>query len=35
MLGFGGAHWSFVFNSEASLDEGEQITDRTGKAPLS
>ncbi len=28
MLGFGGAHWSFVFNSEASLDEGEQITDR-------
>ncbi|MCX6632544.1 MAG: hypothetical protein NTW28_33485, partial [Candidatus Solibacter sp.] len=30
MIGFGGAHWSFVFNSEASLDEGEQITDRTG-----
>jgi uncharacterized protein (TIGR03437 family) len=28
MLGFGGVHWSFVFNSEASLDEGEQITDR-------
>jgi uncharacterized protein (TIGR03437 family) len=28
MIGFGGAHWSFVFNSEASLDEGEQITDR-------
>src|ERR1035441_6077572 len=21
MIGFGGAHWSFVFNSEASLDE--------------
>ena len=30
MLGFGGVHWSFVFNSEASLDEGEQITDRGG-----
>ena len=28
MLGFGGSHWSFVFNSEASLNEGEQITDR-------
>ena len=28
MIGFGGAHWSFVFNSEASLDEGERITDR-------
>ena len=28
MIGYGGAHWSFVFNSEASLDEGEQITDR-------
>ena len=27
MIGYGGAHWSFVFNSEASLDEGEQITD--------
>jgi uncharacterized protein (TIGR03437 family) len=27
MLGFGGVHWSFLFNSEASLDEGEQITD--------
>jgi uncharacterized protein (TIGR03437 family) len=25
MIGFGGAHWSFVFNSEASLEEGEQI----------
>ena len=24
MLGFQGVHWSFVFNSEASLDEGEQ-----------
>jgi len=30
MIGFGGSHWSFVFNSEASLDEGEQITE-TGK----
>jgi hypothetical protein len=30
MIGYGGAHWSFVFNSEASLDEGEQITDRGG-----
>jgi uncharacterized protein (TIGR03437 family) len=28
MLGFGGVHWSFVFNSEASLDEGERIVDR-------
>ena len=28
MIGYGGAHWSFVFNSEASLDEGERITDR-------
>src|SRR5215831_1955725 len=28
MLGYGGVHWSFVFNSEASLDEGEQIADR-------
>ena len=28
MIGYGGSHWSFVFNSEASLDEGEQITDR-------
>ena len=27
MLGFGGVHWSFLFNSEASLDEGEQILD--------
>ena len=32
MLGFGGVHWSFVFNSEASLDEGEQITDRGASA---
>jgi uncharacterized protein (TIGR03437 family) len=30
MIGYGGAHWSFVFNSEASLDEGEQITDLGG-----
>src|ERR1035441_4281831 len=30
MIGFGGAHWSFVFNSEASLDEGEQLTDLGG-----
>jgi uncharacterized protein (TIGR03437 family) len=28
MIGAGGAHWSFVYDSEASLDEGEQITDR-------
>ena len=27
MIGYGGSHWSFVFNSEASLDEGERITD--------
>jgi uncharacterized protein (TIGR03437 family) len=27
MLGYQLSHWSFVFNSEASLDEGEQITD--------
>jgi uncharacterized protein (TIGR03437 family) len=32
MLGFGGVHWSFVFNSEASLDEGEQITNRNTSA---
>jgi uncharacterized protein (TIGR03437 family) len=30
MIGYGGAHWSFVFNSEASLDEGEQLTDLGG-----
>ena len=30
MIGFGGAHWSFVFDSEASLDEGEQIADLGG-----
>jgi uncharacterized protein (TIGR03437 family) len=29
MLGFGGSHWAFTFDSEASLDEGEQIVDRT------
>jgi uncharacterized protein (TIGR03437 family) len=28
MLGYGGSHWSFTFDSEASLDEGEQIVDR-------
>jgi uncharacterized protein (TIGR03437 family) len=28
MLGYGGSHWSFLFDSEASLDEGEQIIDR-------
>jgi uncharacterized protein (TIGR03437 family) len=28
MLGYGGSHWSFLFDSEASLDEGEQIVDR-------
>jgi uncharacterized protein (TIGR03437 family) len=30
MIGYGGAHWSFVFNSEASLDEGEHIDDLGG-----
>jgi uncharacterized protein (TIGR03437 family) len=30
MIGYGGAHWSFVFNSEASLDEGERLTDLGG-----
>ena len=30
MIGYQGVHWSFVFNSEASLDEGEQITDLGG-----
>jgi uncharacterized protein (TIGR03437 family) len=28
MLGFGGSHWSFLFNSEASFLEGEKITDQ-------
>jgi uncharacterized protein (TIGR03437 family) len=28
MIGYQGAHWSFVYDSEASLLEGEQITDR-------
>jgi uncharacterized protein (TIGR03437 family) len=28
MLGYGASHWSFLFDSEASLNEGEQITDR-------
>jgi uncharacterized protein (TIGR03437 family) len=28
MLGYGGVHWSFLFNSEASLVEGERIADR-------
>ena len=28
MIGSGGSHWSFVFNSEASLDEGTQVIDR-------
>jgi len=32
MLGYGGVHWSFVFNSEASLDEGEQIADQGASA---
>ena len=27
MIGYGGAHWSFVYDSEASLDEGEKVTD--------
>jgi len=30
MIGWGGAHWSFVYNSEASLDEGEELTDQGG-----
>jgi len=34
MLGFGGVHWSFVFDSEASLDEGERITDRGAAVSL-
>jgi uncharacterized protein (TIGR03437 family) len=34
MLGYGGSHWSYVFDSEASLDEGEQITDKgAGASP--
>jgi uncharacterized protein (TIGR03437 family) len=34
MLGYGGSHWSFLFDSEASLDEGEQILDRgAGASP--
>jgi uncharacterized protein (TIGR03437 family) len=28
MLGYGGVHWSFVYDSEASLLEGERIADR-------
>jgi uncharacterized protein (TIGR03437 family) len=28
MLGYGGVHWSFLFNSEASLVEGERIADQ-------
>jgi uncharacterized protein (TIGR03437 family) len=32
MLGFQNQHWSFVFNSEASLLEGERIQDRAGSA---
>jgi uncharacterized protein (TIGR03437 family) len=27
MLGYQNAHWSFLFNSEASVDEGERIAD--------
>ncbi len=27
MIGYGGSHWAFVFNSEASLVEGEKIAD--------
>jgi uncharacterized protein (TIGR03437 family) len=30
MLGYQGAHWSFVYDSEASLLEGERITDLGG-----
>jgi len=30
MLGYQGAHWKFVFNSEASLLEGNRIEDRGG-----
>ena len=32
MLGFQLAHWSFLFDSEASLMEGERIADRGGAA---
>jgi uncharacterized protein (TIGR03437 family) len=32
MLGYQNAHWSFVFNSEASLLEGERIVDRASSA---
>ncbi len=28
MIGYGGSHWSFLFNSEASLLEGERILDQ-------
>ena len=28
MLGYGGVHWSFVYDSEASLLEGERIADK-------
>lgn len=28
MIGSGGSHWSFVFNSEASLNEGTTVIDR-------
>jgi uncharacterized protein (TIGR03437 family) len=32
MLGFGGVHWSFVYDSEASLLEGERIADQGADA---
>ena len=32
MLGFQNAHWSFLFDSEASVVEGERIQDRGGSA---
>ncbi|MBZ5586453.1 MAG: hypothetical protein LAQ30_30555, partial [Acidobacteriia bacterium] len=34
MLGYGGVHWSFLFNSDASFLEGERIVDKgEGSAP--
>ena len=34
MLGYQGAHWSFLFDSEASFLEGEQIVDQGAGTPL-
>lgn len=33
MLGYQSAHWTFAFNSEASLLEGNRIEDRTNASP--